>query len=65
MQQLGAAFGVTAVSTIMQITLRKLSNLDALPPLQSAFVYSMLFNLATAVIASLLLRTLPERPQRV
>ncbi|WP_226382937.1 hypothetical protein [Burkholderia mayonis] len=56
---------MTAVSTIMQITLKKLSNLDALPPLQSAFVYSMLFNLATAVIASLLLRTLPERPQRV
>ncbi|KVN07897.1 MFS transporter [Burkholderia sp. MSMB1588] len=62
LQQLGAAFGVTAASTIMQIALRKLLDLDALPQLQSAFVYSMLFNLAAVVIASLLLRTLPERP---
>ncbi|ATF33292.1 hypothetical protein CO709_08130 [Burkholderia thailandensis] len=62
---MGAAFGVTAASTIMQIALRKLLGLDALPQLQGAFVYSMLFNLAAVVIASLLLRTLPERPQRV
>ncbi|AJY38653.1 hypothetical protein I6G56_26235 [Burkholderia humptydooensis] len=54
-----------SASTIMQIALRKLLDLDALPQLQSAFVYSMLFNLAAVVIASLLLRTLPERPQRV
>ncbi|WP_155246048.1 hypothetical protein [Burkholderia humptydooensis] len=56
---------MTAASTIMQIALRKLLGLDALPQLQGAFVYSMLFNLAAVVIASLLLRTLPERPQRV
>ncbi|WDD94495.1 MFS transporter [Burkholderia sp. FERM BP-3421] len=55
LQQVGAAFGVTAVSTIMQLTLEKLADLPMFAQLQSAFVYSMLFNVGAAAVASRLL----------
>jgi MFS family permease len=64
LQQVGAAFGVTAVSTIMQITLEKLHHLPALAQLQSAFAYSMLFNAGAALLASHLLRRMSLHAQR-
>ncbi|MDN7671437.1 MFS transporter [Burkholderia oklahomensis] len=64
LQQVGAAFGVTAVSTILQVTLKKLSHLQEFSQLQSAFVYSMFFNVGAAAVASYILRKMLNQAQR-
>ncbi|CAB3767987.1 MFS transporter [Burkholderia sp. MSh2] len=64
LQQVGAAFGVTAVSTIMQVALGTLSGHGPFLPLRNAFACSMLFNVAAAALAGVLLRSLPAQAQR-
>lgn len=61
LQQIGAAIGAAIVSTIMQISLKNSVNISTLSQFQTAFSYSLLFNIIIMCIASVIIFKLIHR----